>query len=183
MKLGVISDTHGSLKGWEKGWEILKNSDVIIHCGDLFNHGPGNPVPEGYNPKELCNIFNNLSIPLLIVKGNCDSEVDQLFLKLPFSYPYLFVQFSELRILASHGHIFSDEEWEQIGEKWKINILISGHTHKWKLEKKSNIVILNPGSPSLPKCDEFTVAQIDTEERKVKVFNLDTKKVLVEESF
>ena len=53
MKIGIISDTHGSLGGWEKSWEIIKNSDIIIHCGDLFNHGPGNPIPEKYNPKEL----------------------------------------------------------------------------------------------------------------------------------
>ncbi len=172
MKIGVISDTHGSLGGWEKCWEIIKGSDIIIHCGDLFNHGPGNPIPEKYSPKELLDIFNNLNIPILISKGNCDSEVDQTFLNIPLSHPFLFYQFNNLRILVSHGHIFKKEEWFELGKKWKVNILISGHTHIPLLEKKENIIILNPGSPSLPKEKIPTCSIIDIIEKSIEIFNL-----------
>ncbi len=172
MRIGVISDTHGSLTGWEKAWQIIKNTDIIIHCGDLFNHGPGNPIPEKYSPKELLNIFNNLKIPLLISKGNCDSEVDQTFLNIPLCYPFLFYQTNNLRILASHGHIFKRDEWIELGKKWKIKILISGHTHIPSLEKIDDIIILNPGSPSIPKEKQPTCAKIDIEEKTVKIFDL-----------
>ena len=172
MKIGIISDTHGSVAGWEKSWKILKNSDIIIHCGDLFNHGPGNPIPEKYNPKELLNIFNNLNKPILISRGNCDSEVDQTFLNIPLAYPFLFYQINNLRILVSHGHIFKKDEWIELGKKWKINFLISGHTHIPLLEKVENIIILNPGSPSLPKEKIPTCAMIDTDEGDIKIYNL-----------
>lgn len=183
MKIGVISDTHGSVLSWEKSWEILKNSDIIIHCGDLFNHGPGNPLPEKYSPKELLNIFNNLKIPLLISKGNCDSEVDEFFLNIPLSYPYLFYQINEIRILCSHGHIFKKDQWIEIGKKWKINILISGHTHIPVIEKMENILILNPGSPSLPKEKIPTCAEIDPDRKIVKIFNILDNSIFKEENF
>ncbi|HDD64561.1 MAG TPA: phosphodiesterase [Firmicutes bacterium] len=177
MKIGIISDTHGSVKGWENAWKIIKDTDIIIHCGDILNHGPGNPLPEGYSPKKLVEILNGVKIPLLIVKGNCDSEVDQLFLDYPLSFPFLFSQIGQLRILSSHGHIFKEEEWLSLGKKWKIDILISGHTHLWKVEKKENAVILNPGSPSLPK-KEPTVAVVDESLRKIEIFNVETGKVI-----
>ncbi|MFN4227723.1 MAG: phosphodiesterase [Candidatus Ratteibacteria bacterium] len=182
MKIGVISDTHGSLGGWEKAWEIIKDSNIIIHCGDLFNHGPGNPIPEKYSPKELLNIFNDLNISLLISKGNCDSEVDQTFLNIPLSNPFLLYQFNDLRILVSHGHIFKKEEWFELGKKWKINILISGHTHIPLLEKKENIIILNPGSPSLPKEKIPTCAIIDLKEGSIKILNLINQSVIWKET-
>ncbi len=172
MKIGVVSDTHGSVLGWEKAWEILKNTDIIIHCGDLFNHGPGNPIPEKYSPRELLNIFNNLNIPLLISKGNCDSEVDQAFLNIPLAFPFLFYQINDLRILISHGHIFKKDEWIEIGKKWKIDILISGHTHIPVIEKVENITILNPGSPSIPKEKTPTCAKINLDEKLITIFDL-----------
>lgn len=182
MEIGVISDTHGSLGAWEKSWQILKNSDIIIHCGDLFNHGPGNPIPEKYSPKELLNIFNNLQIPILISKGNCDSEVDQTFLNIPLASPFLFFQINNLRILVSHGHIFKEKEWIELGKKWKVNVLISGHTHIPILEKIENIIILNPGSPSLPKEKIPTCAIIDLNERLIKIHNLLDQSIIKKEN-
>ncbi|MCM8819091.1 MAG: metallophosphoesterase family protein, partial [Candidatus Omnitrophica bacterium] len=79
---------------------------------------------------------------------------------------------NNLRVLASHGHIFTKEEWISIGKKWKINILISGHTHIPILKKIDEIIILNPGSPSLPKEKIPTCAQLDLCEKTVRIFNL-----------
>lgn len=183
MKIGIISDTHGSLLGWELAWKILENSDIIIHCGDLFNHGPGNPIPEKYSPRELLNILNNLNKPVLIARGNCDSEVDQTFLNIPICYPFLLYQIENLRIIASHGHIFKKEEWIEIGKKWKINILISGHTHIPVLEKIDELIILNPGSPSIPKEKIPTCAEIDLSQKTIQIFDLinfsELKKILL----
>jgi len=181
MKIGVVSDTHGSFKRWEMVWEFLKDSDIIIHCGDLFNHGPGNPTPDGYNPKKLLETFNSIEKPFLIVKGNCDSEVDQMFLNIPITYPYLFTLIENYKFLVSHGHLFKDN-FLQMGKRWEVDFLISGHTHLWKLEKNENIVILNPGSPSLPK-NNPSFALIDTEEKKIKVLDIEKSSVLKEESF
>ena len=41
MKIGVISDTHGSLAAWKTAYEkYLKDTDLILHCGDVLYHGP-----------------------------------------------------------------------------------------------------------------------------------------------
>jgi len=179
MKIGVLSDTHGGVKGWEMSWKFLKDTEIILHCGDLFYYGPRNPVPEDYSPGNLVEIFNNLKIPILISKGNCDSEVDQLVLNFPLTYPFLLYQIDFIKIIVSHGHFFNEEEWFNLGKKWKANILISGHTHKWKLEKKEGIILVNPGSPSLPK-NEPAVGIIDTELKTVKIFNSGNSSLLSE---
>ncbi len=180
-KIGIISDTHGSLERWEMSWELLKDTDFIIHCGDVFNHGPGNPIPEGYCPKKLFEKLNNIEKPIFVVKGNCDSEVDQTFLSSPFISPYFFAVIENYRIIAIHGHLLNDNFFEKV-KKWNINFLISGHTHIWKIEKKGNIILLNPGSPSLPK-NESSCGIIDFQNRKVSILNILNKTILKEESF
>ncbi|MCX7917661.1 MAG: phosphodiesterase, partial [bacterium] len=156
--------------------------DFIIHCGDLFNHGPGNPIPEKYSPRDLLNIFNNLEVPLLISKGNCDSEVDQTFLNIPFAYPFLFIKVDSFRFLASHGHLFKKDEWIELGKKWKINFLISGHTHIPYIEKKETLFIINPGSPSLPKEKIPTCAEINFKEGLIKLYNLHDFSIMQQEN-
>ncbi len=177
MKIGIISDTHGGISGWQNAWEILKETQLIIHCGDIFNHGPGNPLPANYNPKELLNIFNNLRIPLLISKGNCDSEVDQTFLNIPLSFPFLFFQIENYRFIVSHGHLYSEEDLFQMSKKWNINFLISGHTHLWKLEKKGNIFIINPGSVSLPK-NNPSFGLLDLSDKFISIYSVEDYKIL-----
>jgi putative phosphoesterase len=181
MKIGIVSDTHGSILGWRRSFEIFKDCDIIIHAGDIFNHGPGNPIPEEYNPKELLNILNNLNKPILISKGNCDSEVDQMLLDIPLAYPFLLYQLNELKILVSHGHLFKKEEWVEIGKRWKVNILISGHTHMPLIEKIENLILVNPGSPSLPKEKVPTCGKIDLEEKNIKILNILDKSILNKE--
>mgnify|MGYP001175229403 CR=1 FL=1 len=182
MKITVISDTHGSLSGWESAHFLISVSKSVIHCGDILNHGPGNPLPEGYNPKALLNTLNGLGKQVLPVKGNCDSEVDQNMLAHPLSYPFLFIQLGDIRLLASHGHLWGKEEMVSISEKWSINILITGHTHQWKIEKHAGFTWLNPGSPSLPK-NGPSAALIDTEKSVISVYNLKTREILDESPF
>lgn len=182
MKITVISDTHGSLLGWEAAQFIVSKSEAVIHCGDIFNHGPGNPLPEKYSPKSLLDIFNSFDKPLLVAKGNCDSEVDEKLLDIPVSYPYVICQVDNTRILATHGHLFSEEQLLSISRKWKVDILLTGHTHKWKIEKHGHLLWINPGSPSIPK-EAASSAFIDTGNATAQVFNLITKQVIGETSF
>ncbi len=179
MNIGVISDTHGSIRGWSKALEIMGACESIIHCGDFFNHGPGNPAPEQYNPGQLAENINGCSLSLFAVKGNCDSEVDQKFLDVPMAYPLLVCRIDNLNIYASHGHLFTREEWIADGKRWKADILINGHTHLWSLEKEEGIVLLNPGSPSLPR-NNPSAATINTESRMVRIFNTETSQCLKE---
>lgn len=179
MRIGVISDTHGSIAGWESAVKIFGDIDLIIHCGDILNHGPKNPIPDFYGPKDLGAIINDFHIPVLIAKGNCDSEVDQIVIPdIPIQSPYVMLQDNNIRIMATHGHHETPEDRVQLAKKYKLNIIISGHTHIPILEKIDDIIVLNPGSPAIPMNKEKTktCAVIENdEELKIKIFNLDGK--------
>lgn len=183
MRIGVISDTHGSLSAWRKViGTTFANVDMILHAGDLFYYGPRNPVPEGYAPGDLVNAMNKLEIPIIAVRGNCDSEVDQLVTNFPIQSPFAFCQIGPLRILISHGHELDDEQKIDIARKWKIDLFISGHTHRQKLTRDSGVVLLNPGSPSLPK-ENPTIAVVDINkkgEAEIRVVNADTGEIVLE---
>ena len=80
MKYLVVSDIHGSLFYASKIIEIMKkeNIDKLILLGDLYYHGPRNPLPKEYNPMEVSKLLNGLKDKLICVKGNCvnKSSVD-----------------------------------------------------------------------------------------------------------
>jgi uncharacterized protein len=183
MKIGVISDTHGSVTAWHRVMEtVFNNVDMILHAGDLFYYGPRNPVPEGYAPGDLAKAMNELEIPLIVAKGNCDSEVDQLVLNVPLQNPFAFCQIGALRILVNHGHELDDEQKISLAHKWKIDLMVCGHTHLSRLTRDRGVVLLNPGSPALPK-EEPTVALIDINKKgevDIKIFNIDTGEIVVE---
>ena len=82
MKIGVMSDTHGSLPYLEKALDVLSDCDILLHIGDVLYHGPRNDLPEGYNPKAVIEKINNLD-NITIVRGNCDADVDQMVIKHP----------------------------------------------------------------------------------------------------
>ena len=61
MKLVVISDIHGSGFYAEKVKEIMEceNPDKLVLLGDLYYHGPRNPLPKGYEPLRVAEILNS----------------------------------------------------------------------------------------------------------------------------
>ena len=152
MKLGVISDTHGDLAGWRQALEgPFRGADLILHAGDVLYHGPKNPLVQGYDPPRLAEAINACPIPVIIARGNCDSPVDQLVLEPPIQAPYALVQFEGLRVLANHGDELSREEMAEQAHRYRAAVLVFGHTHIPELEKAGQVILLNPGSPSIPK--------------------------------
>lgn len=160
MKIGVMSDTHGSLTYLEKALDVLGDCDVILHGGDILYHGPRNPLPDGYNPEEVANKINEIG-NILIARGNCDADVDQMVISHPIQSPYILTQFGEIRILLTHGYTQSKEDTIETAKKYNADILIIGHTHVKELYADENLIVLNPGSMSLPKDNTHSVAIID----------------------
>ena len=151
MKIGVISDTHGNLSGWEQAWEVaLGDADMIVHCGDLFYHGPKFRPVEGYDPRALAQAMNGAGKPVLVAKGNGDSEVDQLVVDFPIQQPYLLAQVEGRRILATHGHLMEMEQLEGLCESWGIDFLLTGHTHVPVVRTIGRCTHMNPGTPTYP---------------------------------
>ena len=153
-KIGVISDTHGDVSGWQQCMRtIFREADFIIHAGDLLYHGPKNPMVEGYDPAALAEAINAAPVPVVIARGNCDSPVDQLVIEAPIQAPYAFVQLGDLRIVAHHGDGLSDEERHRFAASWKLDVFVTAHTHIRELLRRGDTIFLNPGSPAIPKSD------------------------------
>lgn len=151
MKIGIIADTHGNLAGWDGAMEVaLSDSDLIVHCGDVLYHGPKFAPVEGYDPMALAARINESEAPVLIARGNGDSDVDQLVLEVPLQSPYVFAQMEGLRILAAHGHLQSPEELAPLARKWRIDLLLTGHVHTPSVTDHGGLVHVNPGTVTYP---------------------------------
>jgi len=135
VKLGIISDTHitnnynpedlkiliDQLKG------IFREVDQIIHAGDICT--------ESFL-EELKKIAR-----VICVKGDLDTIVNlEEFIKLTAG---------KYNIGVIHK---PPEDIENFIKKNNLQILIHGHSHICKIEgTKFNTLILNPGSPTIPK--------------------------------
>lgn len=150
MKLLMISDIHGSLHFANMAIDAFKKerADYIVILGDHLYHGPRNPLPQGYNPSELAGLLNGFSDRIIAVRGNCDSEVDEMVLNFPINAPYTIILNNSRRIFLTHGHIYNESNLPKLSGG---DIFAYGHTHIPKAEKKDNLFIINPGSISLPK--------------------------------
>ncbi|SHF18958.1 hypothetical protein SAMN02746089_01444 [Caldanaerobius fijiensis DSM 17918] len=174
MKIGIISDTHGDYRSWEKAWNFLNNADVIFHAGDVLYHGPRNPIPEGYDPKKLSNALNTCSIPLLIAQGNCDAHVDQMMLDIPIQTPYVFSIIYGKRFMIQHGHNISDEDIHNLVRRYKLDFFITGHTHIPLLKKIDSCILINPGSTSLSKREDKINSLGLIEDGTVRIIDVET---------
>jgi len=110
MKYLVISDIHGSSYYANKINEIYKKEspDKIILLGDLYYHGPRNPLTKEYNPMEVSKIFNSLKDKILCIKGNCDAEVDEMISEFKFNES-ITLEINRLKFFFTHGHKYNIE--------------------------------------------------------------------------
>ncbi|MEW6064241.1 phosphodiesterase [Desulforamulus profundi] len=180
MRIGVISDTHGSLMHFEKALEVIGSCDYILHGGDVLYHGPRNPLPEGYSPKELAEKINSMN-NLVFARGNCDADVDQMVIKHPLQSPYVLLQFGKLKILVTHGYTREKQAYIQMAKDFEVDIFIYGHTHVKELYKDEDLIVLNPGSTALPKDDIHSVAVI--EDQFIRLINMHNGQVIQELPF
>ena len=107
MKLMFASDIHGSAFYCRRMLELYKNSGAkrLVLLGDILYHGPRNDLPREYAPKEVIAMLNPLKDELLAVRGNCDTEVDQMVLEFPILADYGLLLVGQTRIYATHRHV------------------------------------------------------------------------------
>lgn len=150
MKYMIISDLHGSLTFLEKALEFYRKHQCEMLCilGDILNYGPRNGLPDGLNPKGISERLNKMADQVVALRGNCDSEVDQMLLDFPILADYVLLVDNGIRIFLTHGHIYNEEKLP----KGKFDFFFYGHTHLWKLERTpSGSIVCNTGSITFPK--------------------------------
>ena len=150
MKLMIASDIHGSSYYCRKMIEAYRQekADRLLLLGDLLYHGPRNDLPRDYNPKEVISMLNAIKNELLCVRGNCDTEVDQMVLDFPILAECCLLELDGRTIFATHGHNFNPDNLPMLKEG---DILLNGHTHIPANQNMGTYTYMNPGSISIPK--------------------------------
>ncbi len=176
MKLLIASDLHGSAPAVEKLLTAFENShsERLILLGDILYHGPRNDLPAGYDPKRVIALLTPYADRLFCVRGNCDTEVDQMVLPFPILAETALLYVDGRTWFAAHGHRSgANPAANDLPPLPAGSVFLSGHTHVPTLDADINGVLrLNPGSTSIPKGgfpasyalyedDRFTVMDFD----------------------
>ena len=152
MKLMIASDLHGSAYYVRKLMDAYaaEQPDRLLLLGDLLYHGPRNPLPRDYDCMAVAERLNACRDMILAVRGNCDSEVDQMVLQFPMMADYALVHWNGLTLYATHGHIWNEE---RLPPMCPGTVLLNGHFHLPACRVHEDYLYLNPGSASIPKDD------------------------------
>lgn len=150
MKWMIASDIHGSAHYCRALIEAYKSeqADRLLLLGDILYHGPRNDLPRDYAPKEVIGMLNDMRGDIICVRGNCDTEVDQMVLKFPIMAEYAILAAGRRMIFVTHGHVFNTANPPMLH---RGDILLHGHTHVPKCEEHEGFIYMNPGSVSIPK--------------------------------
>lgn len=149
MKICVFSDLHGSYYYTNKIKEIIdrEKPDKIILLGDLYYHGPRNPLPKDYRPMEVAKILNEYSSIISWTRGNCDAQVDEMISSFK-AKDHILLNIHHTRMFFTHGHVYNDKHIPR-----NTDILIYGHFHTGFIKQVGKTLCINAGSVSIPKKD------------------------------
>ena len=165
MKYVIASDIHGSAYWCNQLLAAFANegADKLILLGDLLYHGPRNPFPDDYSPQKVFTALNAIKDKILCVRGNCDSEVDQMVLEFPILADYALLSVQKKTLFLTHGHLFNAENPPLLKAG---DLLFNGHFHTpCKQDLPNGGTYINCGSVSLPKPEmphSYLVLEEDT---------------------
>ena len=163
MKCVIASDIHGSAFWCERLMRAIavEEPSLVILLGDLLYHGPRNPLPDRYDPARVAEMLNAIGNRISAVRGNCDSEVDQMVLDFPCMSDSTTVIVDGVRLFCTHGHVFTPDKPPRLPEG---TLFLSGHTHVKTNEIRDGIRFVNPGSVALPKDGSHSFAVFENGE-------------------
>ena len=159
MLVGVVSDTHNNIKNIKKIISLFNEEqlDLVIHTGDI-------------SKAATLEIFSNLNCPLVGVFGNNDrieeglEEVCEQY-NFNFQEPPLSLTLENKKIAVFHEPELIEE---YITEHQDIDIILHGHTHKYKEERKDGIIYFNPGESAGSMEGKSAIGLIDMCNLKIK---------------
>ena len=143
MLIAVISDTHRSSKYVKLAKELIKDADILIHLGD--------------NIEDVEELEHGFKGEVYAVAGNCDYST---------KYPKEnIIEVNGKKIFFTHGDLYgvkrSINSIYYRGRELEVDIVLFGHTHEQIIEEENGIILMNPGSISLPRLKGRYVGFID----------------------
>ena len=148
MRYVIASDLHGDKDYAEKIVKILEieKAEKLVLLGDIYNHGPRNRLPGGYSPMDVASVLNRVKERLIVIKGNCDSQVDTMISEFSFIDSAVVIS-ADKTVFLTHGHVFNKDNMPST----RFDAIVYGHFHTGFIERKDEMVVANAGSISLPK--------------------------------
>lgn len=163
MKILVVSDSHGDRDVLVELKELYQDKmDRMFHCGDS----------ELEATDEIWDSF-------VTVKGNMDFDTE---LKLE-----QVIDVGNERFFMAHGHFLDVKSTMspllKAAKEVHANFAFFGHSHELGVEKRENIILLNPGSILQPRgrYNIKTYAIMDIAEKEVTVTYYDREHKLLDD--
>lgn len=146
MIIGIMSDSHGDLRGIERAASAMGKADVWLHAGDFCG--------------DADHLAACAGTPVISVAGNCDGLAAR-------SPEDEFVELAGKKIWLTHGHQCGVKSGTgQLVAKAKahgVDLVVYGHTHISEIRKAGDLFIINPGSVSRPRFAPATFAKVTIE--------------------
>ena len=164
MLVGIVSDTHDYLPMIEKAVDKLNSNNVklVLHAGD-------------YCAPFTASRFKQLNSRFIGVFGNCDGERDMLKKRYSDFDMEIRGRFAEvivgkLKIALLHGE--DEELLRSLIRSNAYQVVVHGHTHKSRIYRKDNAIVINPGEVCGYLIGRRTIAILDTSTRKARIIDL-----------
>ncbi len=160
MKFGLTGDTHNNFKNIEIICSIFNDEkvDFVIHTGDISL------------PKSL-SLFSKLKMPLKGVYGNNDIGEKDKLVEVCKKEGFIFED--ELKIDLSQGKfLYVIHDPEDIRDSFfnRGNIIVHGHTHRFRNEIIKDTFIFNPGECAGIMKGMNRIGVVYTETPKMDIF-------------
>jgi len=151
MRIALVGDTHRDIQPAERALRKLGPFDYILHTGDFLD--------------DAALLGQRLDQPVIAVAGNCDG--------LSLVARERVLELGGIRILLSHGHLYEVKRGllplfyraREVG----ADLVVYGHTHIAACETESGIVLVNPGSVTLPRDGRKTMAVAEVEPGRLAI--------------
>ena len=185
MKVGVISDTHNPSVGVQPPPEVaiaFQGVDLILHAGDIYVPScldwleaiaPVYAVELGADAhfREDPRVVNNKRV--LHLEGHAIGLTHDLLV------PGMAQEITEFSPLSKHFPPDADlsAALETVFDA-VVDIVIFGHTHYAIVEKYQGILLVNPGSPALPKqlrrLGQVAIMALEPDHKSAEILELST---------
>ena len=161
MKIGVTGDTHNNLKNIKKICSIFNQNgaELVLHTGDVTL------------PKSL-SAFKDLKCPLIVILGNNDVDeregleaVSSDFKCSIFDEPFS-TELDQIKISVVHPPDLIDIKMLENND-----LILHGHTHRYRLEEKEGCLIFNPGECAGFLKNKNNIGIIDLQELIPKIIS------------
>lgn len=146
MLIAVISDTHRVKKYIDLAKNVIKDADILIHLGD--------------NIEDVDILKDGFDGEVYAVAGNCDFSA---------KYPKEgMIEINGRKIFYTHGDLYGVKTTINNiyyrGRELGADVVLFGHTHEHGIERTEDLILMNPGSVSLPRLRGRYVGIIDIDD-------------------